>query len=91
MSGESGASWDRVSANYLQNFGMTILRGRALTTADNENTAPVAIVNQAFVKRLASSASPGDIGTIVWGSLRNRPPARSSPRLVRLDTICGSS
>src|SRR5439155_1717095 len=44
---ESGASWDRVSANYLQNLGMPILRGRAFTTADNETTAPVAIVNEA--------------------------------------------
>ncbi|HKV29034.1 MAG TPA: FtsX-like permease family protein, partial [Candidatus Acidoferrales bacterium] len=45
------SSWDRVSANYLQNFGIPILRGRYFTTADNETTAPVAIVNQAFVKR----------------------------------------
>jgi len=34
MNEESGASWDRVSANYLQNFGMPILRGRAFTAAD---------------------------------------------------------
>ena len=52
---ESGASWDRVSANYLQNWGMPILRGRAFTTADNETTAPVAIVNEAFVKRFFKS------------------------------------
>jgi len=43
---ESGASWDRVSANYLQNFGIPIVRGRAFTAADNETTAPVAIVNE---------------------------------------------
>jgi predicted permease len=55
FNGESGASWDRVSSNYLQNFGMQILRGRAFTTADNETTAPVAIVNQAFVKRFFKS------------------------------------
>jgi predicted permease len=47
----TGSAWDRVSANYLQNFGMPMLRGRAFTTADNETTAPVAIVNEAFVKR----------------------------------------
>jgi predicted permease len=52
---ESGASWDRVSANYLQNLGMPILRGRAFTGADNETTAPVAIVNEAFVKRFFKS------------------------------------
>jgi predicted permease len=52
---ESGASWDRVSANYLQNWGMPILRGRAFSPADNETTAPVAIVNEAFVKRFFKS------------------------------------
>lgn len=55
ISEESGASWDRVSANYLQNWGMPILRGRAFTAADNETTAPVAIVNEAFVKRFFKS------------------------------------
>ena len=51
MSEEGGSSWDRVSANYLQNFGIPVLRGRTFTGADNETAAPVAIVNQAFVKR----------------------------------------
>jgi predicted permease len=55
MSEESGASGDRVSANYLQNFGITLLRGRNFTTGDNEKTAPVAIVNEAFVKRFFKS------------------------------------
>jgi predicted permease len=55
MSEESGASWDRVSANYLQNWGIPTLRGRVFTMADNETTAPVAIVNEAFVKRFFKS------------------------------------
>jgi len=55
LSEESGASWDRVTVNYLQNFGMTILRGRAFAAADNETAAPVAIVNEAFVKRFLRS------------------------------------
>jgi predicted permease len=55
ISEESGASWDRVSANYLQNWGMQILRGRNFAPADNETTAPVAIVNEAFVKRFFKS------------------------------------
>jgi predicted permease len=46
-----GASWDRVSANYLQGLGVQVLRGRAFIPADNNTTAPVAVVNQAFVKR----------------------------------------
>jgi predicted permease len=52
---QSGASWDRVSANYIQNFGMPILRGRAFTPADNETTESVAIVNETFVKRFFKS------------------------------------
>ncbi|MCU1275236.1 MAG: efflux pump, inner rane subunit [Bryobacterales bacterium] len=55
MSEEGGASWDRVSAKYLQNFGMSMVRGRVFTAADNETTAPVAIVNEAFVKRFFKS------------------------------------
>jgi len=55
LSEDSNASWDRISANYQQNFGMPILRGRGFTTADNETTAPVAIVNQSFVKRFFKS------------------------------------
>jgi predicted permease len=52
---DSVASWDRVTPNYLQNFGIPILRGRGFTAADNETTAPVAIVNEAFVKRFFKS------------------------------------
>ena len=55
MSEQAGASWDRVSANYLQNFGMTMRRGRHFTAADNETTAPVAVVNETFVKRFFKS------------------------------------
>jgi predicted permease len=55
MSDESGSSWDRVSASYLQNLGVTLLRGRAFTHADNENSDLVAIVNEAFVKRFFKS------------------------------------
>jgi predicted permease len=51
MDGDSGASWDRVSSRFLQNFGMAMLRGRHFMDADNITTAPVAVVNQAFVKR----------------------------------------
>ena len=55
LSEESGASWDRVSADYLKNLGVPVLRGRAFTAADNETSAPVAVVNEAFVKRFFKS------------------------------------
>jgi predicted permease len=53
---QAGASWDRVSANYLQNFGVGLVRGRYFTAADNETTEPVAVVNEAFVKRFFRAA-----------------------------------
>jgi predicted permease len=46
-----GASWDRVSANYLQDLGVRIVRGRHFTPADNESSELVAVVNEAFVRR----------------------------------------
>jgi predicted permease len=48
---QAGASWDRVSANYLQNLGVKLVRGRYFTEADNETSANVAVVNEAFVRR----------------------------------------
>jgi ABC-type antimicrobial peptide transport system permease subunit len=44
-----------VSANYLQNFGIQVVKGRAFTAADNEHSDLVAVVNEAFVKRFFKS------------------------------------
>jgi ABC-type antimicrobial peptide transport system permease subunit len=44
-----------VSANFLQNWGIPVLRGRAFTAADNETSELVAVVNEAFVKRFFKS------------------------------------
>lgn len=50
-----GASWDRVGANYLQDLGVKLVRGRYFTAADNEHTENVAVVNEAFVRRFFKS------------------------------------
>jgi len=55
---DAGSSWDRVSAGNFQTLGQPILRGRGFTDADNENTAPVAIVNQSFVRRFFPGEEP---------------------------------
>ncbi len=51
MNGQSGASWDRVSTQYLQNLRVSLTRGRYFSAADNETSELVAVVNEAFVKR----------------------------------------
>ncbi|MDE3168363.1 MAG: ABC transporter permease, partial [Acidobacteriota bacterium] len=55
MDGQSGASWDRVSADYLQTLGVSLARGRHFDRRDNETTENVAIVNETFVKRFFRS------------------------------------
>jgi predicted permease len=51
------ASWNRVSTGYLQQLGVTLVRGRHFTEGDNERSENVAIVNEAFVRRFFS---PGE-------------------------------
>jgi len=46
-----GASWNRVSAGYLQALGQKVVRGRGLSEADNENGELVVVVNETFAKR----------------------------------------
>jgi predicted permease len=53
------ASWDRVSVDYLKNFGIPVIRGRGFNAADNENSANVAVVNEAFVKRFFPKRADG--------------------------------
>jgi predicted permease len=47
----AGASWDRVSATYLQDLGVGLVKGRYFTANDTETTDRVAVVNEGFVKR----------------------------------------
>lgn len=58
MSENSTSSLDRVSPGYLQVVGQPVLRGRGFTEADNDTTAPVAVVNQAFVRRFFPREDP---------------------------------
>ena len=48
---QSGSSWDRVSADYLQQLGVRLVQGRHLNERDTETTEPVAVVNETFVRR----------------------------------------
>jgi predicted permease len=47
----AGASWDRLSANYLQDLGATLVKGRLFNENDNETGELVAVVNEGFVKK----------------------------------------
>ncbi len=57
LDNKSVSSWDRVSTDYLQTVGQPILRGRGFTNAD-ASSAPVAVVNEAFVRRFLPDKDP---------------------------------
>jgi macrolide transport system ATP-binding/permease protein len=53
-----GSTWDRVSPQFLKAIGVPIVRGRDLSDQDTQNTQPVAVVNQEFVKRFYPNQDP---------------------------------
>jgi predicted permease len=54
----SAADLNVVSPSYLDTFGIPLKRGRGLTEQDREGSPPVAIVNEAFVKRHLPNVDP---------------------------------
>jgi predicted permease len=56
----AGASWTRITPNYLNVLGQTLVRGRGFTDGDNRDTDDVALVNEDFVKRFLPNEDPLD-------------------------------
>lgn len=62
-----------VTSGFFSTFGLRAVRGRAFTTADREDAAPTAIVNQAFAAKFFPGSDP--IGhRIRLGSSRSTAP-----------------
>jgi len=49
---------NRVSSNFLEANGQTLIRGRSFSQSDNENAPLVAIVNQAFARKYFPHEDP---------------------------------
>jgi predicted permease len=49
---------NRVSPNFLESVGQPVVRGRGFTQADNADSQPVALVDQAFVKKFFPREDP---------------------------------
>jgi len=60
FSEDDEASWDRVTPGYFETIGQGLLRGRSFKDSDAGNSAPVAIVNEAFVRRFFPHDDPID-------------------------------
>jgi predicted permease len=52
------ATWDRVSAHFLDSIGVPVLQGRGFTAQDTATAPFVALVNETFVKRFFPNQNP---------------------------------
>ena len=55
---EAWATWDRINPKFLDAIGVPIVRGRGITDQDTATSRPVAVVNQAFVKKFFPNEDP---------------------------------
>ena len=53
-----GAPFEMVTHDFFRTMGMPLRRGRYFSERDNENSVPVAIVNQTFVKKYLPNEEP---------------------------------
>lgn len=52
------SGWTRVTPGFFPTYGDRILAGRAITDEDTATTRPVAVVNEAFVKKFFGRKNP---------------------------------
>lgn len=66
------ASWRSVSTEYFQVFHIRLMRGRKFTDDDNENSAPVVLINRAMMHKYWIQINANPIGDFIqigrgWG------------------------
>ncbi|HEX5081869.1 MAG TPA: ABC transporter permease [Blastocatellia bacterium] len=54
----TGASWARVMPGFFETIGAKITQGRSIEEQDTATTRPIAVVNEAFVRRFFKDQSP---------------------------------
>jgi putative ABC transport system permease protein len=55
---ETGAGWARVMPGFFETLGARIVQGRSIEEQDTPATRPVAVVNEAFVRRFFKDQNP---------------------------------
>jgi len=53
-----GAGWARAMPGFFETIGARVLKGRAIGEEDTPTTRPIAVVNEAFVRRFFKHESP---------------------------------
>jgi predicted permease len=55
---DTGAGWARVMPGFFETLGANIVQGRSIEDQDTATTRPIAVVNQAFVRRFFKNQNP---------------------------------
>jgi len=55
---ETGAGWARVMPGFFETLGAKIVQGRSIEEQDTPATRPIAVVNEAFVRRFFKGQNP---------------------------------
>jgi putative ABC transport system permease protein len=55
---DTGAGWARVMPGFFETLGAKIARGRFIEEQDNATSRPIAVVNEAFVRRFFKNQNP---------------------------------
>ena len=55
---DTGASWARVMPGFFESIGARIVQGRAIEEQDTATTRPIAVINEAFVRRFFKHQNP---------------------------------
>jgi putative ABC transport system permease protein len=77
-----------VSSDYVATMGMTLVRGRTFTDADNENGQRVAIVNEKLARQFWPNEDP--IGKrFMWG--RFNPASKTPPKWITVVGVVGDT
>ena len=56
--GNVSSEWTRVTPGFFETLGDRMAMGRPIIDADNANTRPVAVINEAFAKRFFGNENP---------------------------------
>jgi putative ABC transport system permease protein len=55
---DNGAGWARVMPGFFETLGAKIVQGRSIEEQDSAKTRPIAVVNEAFVRRYFKDQNP---------------------------------
>src|SRR5215472_4455835 len=55
---DTGAGWARVMPGFFETLGAKIVQGRSIEEQDTTTTRPIAVVNEAFVRRFFQHQNP---------------------------------